>query len=83
MHKHYSNSARDVSGVIRGKEYEHGKAIGHSKWFDDKKGFGFISNQQGQDVFLHYKEIIVDGYKRARDGDVVKYLEASTDKGFS
>ena len=49
------------------------KSIGKVKWFNDKKGFGFIENQQGQDVFLHHSEIMVAGYKRARDGEGVKY----------
>ena len=59
------------------------KETGTVKWFSDKKGFGFIENQQGQDVFLHYRDIIGDGYKRARDGDPVKYLKTSTDKGLA
>ena len=57
------------------------KTTGTVKWFDDKKGFGFIENQSGQDVFLHHSEILVDGYRRARDGDGVKYIEVKTEKG--
>ena len=59
------------------------KTIGKVKWFNDKKGYGFIENQKGQDVFLHHSEILVDGYKRTRDGDGVKYIEVKTDKGLS
>ena len=59
------------------------KTTGTIKWFDDKKGFGFIENQSGQDVFLHHSEILVDGYRRTREGDGVKYIEVKTDKGLS
>ena len=57
------------------------KSKGVVKWFSDKKSFGFIVNESGQDVFFHYSDIEADGYRRAREGDGAKYIEISTDNG--
>jgi CspA family cold shock protein len=38
------------------------------KWFDPKKGFGFVVNEQGQDVFVHYTSINGEGYRCLREG---------------
>ena len=57
------------------------KSKGTVKWFNDKKSFGFIVNESGQDVFFHYSEIQAEGYRRARDGDPVLYVESSTGNG--
>ncbi len=43
-------------------------AGGTVKWFDSKKGYGFISQQQGPDLFVHYSDIEGDGYKSLKDG---------------
>lgn len=52
--------------------------VGVVKWFDCKKGFGFISDEQGNDVFVHYTVIEGDGFRRLRDGEKVEY---ELDKG--
>ena len=57
------------------------RSKGVVKWFNDKKSFGFIVNESGQDVFFHYSNIQADGYRRARDGDPVLYVEVSGDNG--
>ena len=57
------------------------KSKGTVKWFNDAKSFGFIVNESGQDVFFHYSDIQADGYRRARDGDPVLYVEVSGDNG--
>lgn len=57
------------------------KSTGIVAWFDDSKGYGFITNAQGEQVFFHYSQIQVDGYRRASADDPVKYIEAKTDKG--
>lgn len=57
------------------------KSKGTVKWFSDKKSFGFIVNETGQDVFFHYSDIEADGYRRAREGNGAKYVEISTDSG--
>jgi len=51
------------------------------KWFDFKKGFGFIVNEEGQDVFVHYTNINSDGFRCLREGQIVEYEEVESDKG--
>jgi CspA family cold shock protein len=47
--------------------------IGTVKWFDAKKGFGFLLDAEGQDVFVHYTIIEGEGYRRLWDGEQVEY----------
>jgi CspA family cold shock protein len=53
------------------------------KWFDSKKGFGFILNADGQDVFVHFSSIQGDGFRSLKDGEKVEYDELTGDKGLS
>ncbi len=46
---------------------------GRVKWFDEKKGFGFIERQDGDDVFVHFKAIISDSFKTLADGQEVEF----------
>ena len=55
---------------------------GKVKWFDPKKGYGFIIGEQGQDVFVHYTSILGDGYRLLKDGEMVAYELVKGDKGF-
>jgi CspA family cold shock protein len=48
-------------------------SIGTVKWFNDCKGYGFIIGEKGNDIFVHYSEIIGEGYKSLRPGDRVEY----------
>lgn len=58
------------------------KRTGVVKWFDDKIGYGFIVNPDGQDVFLHYSRLPgTAGSKSAQKGDMVVYTEVESDKG--
>ena len=43
------------------------------KWFNDGKGFGFISGNGGQDIFVHHTSIIAQGYRSLKEGDAVEY----------
>ena len=55
---------------------------GTVKWFDDKKGFGFITPKDGdKDLFVHMNEIRMDGFKTLKEGQEVDFEEGSSDKG--
>lgn len=56
-------------------------AGGTVKWFDSKKGYGFISQQQGPDLFVHYSDIEGDGYKSLKDGQPVEFEVSQGDMG--
>ena len=51
------------------------------KWFNDKKGFGFITNEDGSDVFVHYSGIHGDGFKTLNEGNKVQFEIENSDKG--
>ena len=55
---------------------------GKVKWFDPKKGYGFIIGEQGQDVFVHYTSIVGDGFRALKDGEMVDYELVKGDKGY-
>lgn len=55
---------------------------GQVKWFDPKKGYGFIVGPEGQDVFVHFSQIQGDGFRSLRDGESVDYELVQGDKGF-
>lgn len=57
-------------------------ASGKVKWFDNKKGFGFIAQDSGQDVFVHHTSIIGEGFKTLNEGDAVSFEAISSEKGF-
>ena len=56
---------------------------GSVKWFDTKKGFGFILSPSGEDVFVHFSSIDGDGFRSLKDGEQVDYEEIRGDKGLS
>ena len=53
---------------------------GSVKWFNNTKGFGFIQQQNGEDVFVHYQSIIGDGYRSLEENDKVEFLETEAPK---
>lgn len=59
---------KDVHGVV--------------KWFDPKRGFGFIIGPQGQDIFVHYTQIKADGFRVLPDGSGVIYDAELTERGW-
>ena len=54
------------------------REVGIVKWFNEKKGFGFIVNEQGEDIFVHYKDIQGTGFKTLHEDDKVSFI---IDKG--
>jgi CspA family cold shock protein len=56
---------------------------GTVKWFDSKKGFGFILNPEGADVFVHFSSIEGEGFRALRDGEQVQFEQVTGNKGLS
>ena len=56
-------------------------AKGRVKWFNEKKGFGFISTDDGSDVFVHFSAIKRDGFKSLDEGDEVEFEVSQGPKG--
>ena len=48
-------------------------AVGKVKWFNSEKGFGFITNDEGKDIFVHFSAIQADGFKTLEEGQTVDY----------
>jgi len=55
---------------------------GTVKWFDPKKGFGFITGPEGQDIFVHFSQIEGEGFRILSDGARVRYDAEKGDKGW-
>jgi len=55
--------------------------IGRVKWFNDNKGYGFIEQDEGEDVFVHYSVIDMDGFKTLAEGSEVQFEVTKGDKG--
>ena len=66
-------SAVLCSGQDRGKEERHVMAQGTVKWFNPDKGYGFISREDGDDLFVHFSEIQMDGFKTLDEGQAVEF----------
>jgi CspA family cold shock protein len=54
---------------------------GQVKWFNEKKGYGFIQQENGQDLFVHYTAIQSDGFKTLTEGQRVRFEVEETSKG--
>ncbi|MDF2943439.1 MAG: cold-shock protein [Mobilitalea sp.] len=54
---------------------------GTVKWFNAKKGFGFISDEEGNDVFVHFSALQMDGFKVLEEGEKVQFEVVKGDKG--
>jgi CspA family cold shock protein len=54
---------------------------GTVKWFNDAKGFGFITSEDGKDVFVHQSEIIAEGFRTLKEGATVEFTTQQGPKG--
>ena len=57
-------------------------ATGSGKWFNDAKGYGFITQEGGEDVFVHYSAIQAGGFKSLAEGDKVEFEVVKGPKGY-
>lgn len=58
-----------------------GYMTGKVKWFNAEKGYGFITGDDGKDVFVHFSSIKVDGYKTLNEDDAVSYEVGENERG--
>lgn len=65
MHKNMSNLQKGFRGIRRILLLQQGTV----KWFNAKKGYGFISDADGNDVFVHFSALDMDGFKELKDGE--------------
>lgn len=56
-------------------------ALGTVKWFNNKKGYGFINEDNGRDIFVHFSSITMDGYKTLNEGEQVIFEIEESDRG--
>ncbi len=56
-------------------------ANGTVKWFNDKKGYGFINEDEGRDIFVHFSSIDMPGFKTLAEGDPVEFEVEESDRG--
>lgn len=57
------------------------RKVGAVKWFNSTKGFGFISQDNGEDVFVHFQSIVGDGYKTLKENQKVEFSITQGPKG--
>ena len=55
--------------------------IGKVKWFDNKKGYGFILAEDGREIFVHYTAVVTEGFKSLSVGQSVEYEIGENEKG--
>jgi CspA family cold shock protein len=63
------------------KKESEAMATGTVKWFNDAKGYGFISQEGGEDVFVHHSAIQMDGFRTLKEGEQVEFDVAQGPKG--
>jgi len=56
-------------------------AKGTVKWFNERKGYGFIQKEDGQDIFVHHSSINMTGFKTLNEGDQVEFEVEDSDRG--
>lgn len=57
------------------------RIVGTVKWFNAAKGYGFLGRENGDDVFVHYSSLSMDGYRRLEKGQMVEFSVEESPKG--
>jgi CspA family cold shock protein len=70
-----------VTDIVRGAVFMSDRQIGTVKWFNDAKGFGFISRDNGDDVFVHFRAIQGTGFRSLQEGQQVSFKVVQGQKG--
>jgi CspA family cold shock protein len=82
---HADRAGRHAIGGEEGRKAQEVRsssvALGTVKWFNEAKGFGFISQEGGEDVFVHFSAIQMDGFKTLAEGDRVEFEVTRGPKG--
>ena len=71
-------------GMIISTHYEYGgntMSKGTVKWFNNQKGYGFILDETGRDVFIHYSGLVMEGFKTLEEGQKVEFEVVEGEKG--
>jgi cold shock protein len=76
------HAKRFFSAEIQNKETGNSVEQGTVKWFNDAKGYGFISRQNGEDVFVHFSAIQSNGFRSLQEGQAVQFDVVKGAKGF-
>ncbi len=74
-------SAQATSLLAKAKEARTFMIEGTVKWFNESKGFGFLSREGGPDVFVHHSEIKAEGFRTLNEGDKVQFEVTDSPKG--
>jgi len=78
------HSGEEMAGVPFSSSIMKGYTImerGTVKWFNNAKGYGFINRESGQDLFVHFKSIVGEGYKSLKQGETVEFDVEQGEKG--
>jgi cold shock protein len=76
------SSSDSLQRKLQNKEQINTMETGTVKWFNDAKGFGFISRQSGEDVFVHFSAIQAGGFRSLQEGQQVQFDVVKGPKGF-
>jgi CspA family cold shock protein len=77
----YSNQPRKETGNVKRFTRRRFFMKGTVKWFDAKKGYGFITKEDGEDIFVHWSAIQTDGFKTLKEGQEVEFDVQDGQKG--
>jgi len=70
-----------INFSVKGKKKMAERQSGTVKWFNDEKGFGFITPESGPDLFVHFRAIKGNGFKSLKEGQKVTFVPAQGQKG--